>query len=323
MQLRSLFGLGLLVIAIPAFGQDPRTQTVAGQDPIFSTNLPLQKVGPGDLLSLQIYDSPELSRTIRVSPQGNIRLPMLKDQIKVDGLMPPDIEILIAEALQRDQILVDPFVTVNVAEYHSRPVSVMGSVRAPTIFQALGEVTLLDALARAGGLVQDGNGAAGTEIIVTRPNGDGPPSKQIIPVRSLVDGSDPSLNIKLYGGEEIRVPQAGQIVVTGNVTQPGSYPILDPSTTTVNSMIAQAKGLAQYYGHVAYIYRADDQGNRHEIPVDLWGIQKRKSPDIVLQAKDILFVPDSSGRRITQEMVNALTNFGTTASAGVLVYRAH
>jgi len=120
-----------------------------------------------------------------------------------------------------------------------------------------------------------------------------------------------------------RVPQAGQIVVTGNVAQPGSYPILDPSTTTVNSMIAQAKGLAQYYGHVAYIYRADDQGNRHEIPVDLWGIQKRKSPDVGLQAKDILFVPDSSGRRITQEMVNALTNFGTTASAGVLVYRAH
>lgn len=319
MQLRIFAGVGVLfVAAISASAQDPRLQTIAGQDPVVFSNLPIQKIGAGDLLTLQVYDSPELSRTVRVSPEGKIRLPMLKDQIKVTDLLPSDIEILITEALQREKILVDPFVTVNVAEYHSRPISVMGSVRAPTIFQAIGNVTLLDALARAGGLLEP----AGSDVVITRPNGDGPPAVQRIPVKPLIDGSDSTLNIKLYGGEEIRVPVAGQIVVSGNVLQPGSYPIIDTSATTVNSMIAAAKGLSQYYGHTAYIYRLDDQGNRHEIPVDLWGIQKRKSPDVQLQARDILFVPDSQGLRITQEMITALTNFGTSASAGVIVYKS-
>jgi len=123
MQLRIFAGVGVLfVAAISASAQDPRLQTIAGQDPVVFSNLPIQKIGAGDLLTLQVYDSPELSRTVRVSPEGKIRLPMLKDQIKVTDLLPSDIEILITEALQREKILVDPFVTVNVAEYHSRPI---------------------------------------------------------------------------------------------------------------------------------------------------------------------------------------------------------
>jgi polysaccharide export outer membrane protein len=309
----------LFVAAISALGQQPLIQQQGGVDPNLFVNLPIQKVGPGDLLSIVVYDSPELSRTARISQQGTIRLPMLKEQIKVEGLLPDDIQTLITEALERDKILVDPFVTVNVSEYRSRPISVMGSVRAPIVFQASGHDHLLDALARGGGILDP----AGPEIVVTRPNGEGqPPSVQRIGVKALINGGDPTLNLALFGGEEIRVPVAEQIVVTGNVMSPGSFPIIDPSTATVNSFIAQAHGLAQYWAHTAYIYRLDEQGNRHEIPVDLWGIQKRKSPDIQLQAKDILFVPDSQGLRWTQELVTALTSFGTSAAAGAVIYSA-
>ena len=117
---------------------------------------------------------------------------------------------------------------------------------------------------------------AGPEIVLTRANGEGqPPAVQRIGVKALINGGDPTLNVALFGGEEIRVPIAEQIVVTGNVMSPGSFPIIDPATATVNSFIAQAHGLAQYWGHTAYIYRLDEQGNRHEIPVHCWGIQKR------------------------------------------------
>ena len=58
----------------------------------------------------------------------------------------------------------DPVVKVTVVEYHSRPIAVMGAVKLPLTFQAVGVVTLLDALAKAGGL----NDLAGTEILVTR-----------------------------------------------------------------------------------------------------------------------------------------------------------
>jgi polysaccharide export outer membrane protein len=311
----------VFAIALPLGAQTPGTGTVpvpvADLNP--SSNLPLQRVGPEDLLGLQVYDAPEFTRTVRISADGTIRLPMLTNTIKVQGLMPNEIEVLVQQELEREKLLVNPFVTVNIVDYHSRPISVGGAVKTPTIFQAIGSVTLLDALARAGGLVPD---QAGPEIIVTKPNGDKEEqSIQRIPVKALFGGADPELNVKLTGGEQIRVPDVGKYVVAGSVTKPGPYPILDGAANTVITAIAQAQGTIQYFSHTAYIYRPDDKGTMHEIQVDLGKILARKKPDITLQAKDVLYVPDSSGRRITQEAVTAMTNAGsgiTTAMVYVL-----
>jgi polysaccharide export outer membrane protein len=313
----------VLVAALPLAAQDAARPTVPGT-PDYSnpgSNLPIQKVGPEDLLGLQVYDAPEFSRAVRIAADGTIRLPMLKQPVRVQGLYPSDIEVLLAEALKREGLFVDPFVTVNVVEYHSRPISVGGAVRNPLIFQAVGKVTLLDALARAGGLYADSTGSTGSEIVVTRPNGSaGPPSLQRIPVKALMLGTDPELNLELTGGEEIRVPEVGRIVVTGNVTKPGVYPVLDPAeTNTVKSAIGQAQGLAQYWNSIGYIYRTDEKGAPHEIAIPLRKIMERKAPDVVLQARDVLYVPDSSGRRITQETVTALMGVGP-AVAGAMVY---
>jgi polysaccharide export outer membrane protein len=308
-----------LAIALPLAAQDLAVHQIVASPPVDlspNSNLPLQKVGPEDLLGLQVYDAPEFTRTVRVSTEGTIRLPMLRSTIRVQGLMPNEIEVLVAEALQREQLFVDPFVVVNVMEYHSRPISVMGAVHTPTIFQAIGSVTLLDALARAGGLVQL---QAGPEIIVTKPNGDSnTQSIQRIPVKALLAGSDPELNLKLTGGEQIRVPDVGTVVVAGSVTKPGPYPILDGAANNVTTAIAQAGGTIQYFSHTAYIYRPDDKGAMHEITVDLGKILARKKPDITLQAKDVLYVPDSSGRRITQEAITALTATGQGATMAMI-----
>jgi protein involved in polysaccharide export with SLBB domain len=203
---QTLIALSALFAAvIPLTAQDTAPQTapapVADLNP--NSNLPIQPVGPEDLLGFQVYDAPEFTLSVRVSAQGSIRLPMLKSEIRVQGLLPDEIEIIVKEALVREQLFVDPLVTVNIVESHIRPVSVTGAVRTPTIFLPIGNVTLLDALARAGGLVND---RAGAEIIVTRPNGDrNTPSVQHIPVKAFFAGSDPALNIKLTGGEVIRV----------------------------------------------------------------------------------------------------------------------
>ena len=300
----------LFIAALPLMAQDTSRPVYPGtQDLNPGSNQPIQKVGPEDLLGIQVYDAPEFTRTVRITADGTIRLPMLKEAIRVEGLFPSDIDVLLQEAFKRESLFVDPFVTVNVVEYHSRPVSVGGAVRAPIIFQAIGKVTLLDALARAGGVVPE---VAGSEVVVTRPNGDsGPPSVQRIPLKALVAGSDPDLNLKLVGGEEIRVPDVGKIVVTGNVVHPGVIPVLDPiETNTVKSAIGQAWGLAQYWGNIGYIYRTDDKGATHEIVIPLRKIMERKAPDVTLQARDVLYVPDSSGRRITQETVTMLMGLG-------------
>jgi polysaccharide export outer membrane protein len=307
---------------LPLAAQDATHQTVpapvADLNP--SSNLPFQPVGPEDLIGLQVYDAPEFTRTVRVSKEGSIRLPMLKSQIRVQGLLPNEIEVLVKEALEREQLFVDPFVTVNIVEYHSRPISVTGAVKTPTIFQAIGDVTLLDALARAGGLA---TGQAGPEIIVTRPNGDtGTQSVQRIPVKPLFAGNDPELNLKLTGGEQIRVPDVGQIIVAGSVVHPGPVPVIDGAENTVLTAIAQAQGTIQYFKHTVYIYRPDDKGAMHEITVDYGKILTRKIPDVTLQAKDVLYVPDSSARRITQNTLNSLTGVaGSAAIAGIYVAR--
>ena len=127
------------------------------------SNLPVAKIGNNDLIGVTVYDAPELTRTVRVSPDGDIWLPMVKQPIHAAGLYPEDLEKAIAAALTRDHVLVDPVVTVSIAEYQSRPITVVGAVKMPLTFQATGNVTLLDAISRAQGLTDN----AGSEILVS------------------------------------------------------------------------------------------------------------------------------------------------------------
>jgi polysaccharide export outer membrane protein len=231
--------------------------------------------------------------------------------------MPSDVEVLIADELKREQLLVDPFVTVTVVDYHSRPINVSGAVRSPVIFQAVGTVHLLDAIARAGGL----DSSAGGEIIITRPNGDGETqSIQHIPARALIGGADQSLNVKLTGGEEIRVPPVATIVVTGNIKTPGIYSVQESGTSSVMIAVAQAQGWGPglYVPTKAYIYRSDGQGQRQEIEIDLKAIRKRKKPDVVLQAKDILYLPENPKAKNVDQAIQAATGLSVAAAAALI-----
>src|SRR5579871_874364 len=137
-------------------------------------NLPAQKLGVDDLIAVSVYDAPELTRTVRVESDGTIHLPLLKNGVAAAGMLPGPLEMSIVEALKSEQILIDPVVKVTVVEYHSRPISVMGAVKKPLTFQAIGTVTLLDALARAEGLTNE----AGTEILLTRPDPSSEPARE-------------------------------------------------------------------------------------------------------------------------------------------------
>jgi polysaccharide export outer membrane protein len=283
-------------------------------------NLPAQAIGANDLIAVSVYDAPELTRTVRVSADGFVRLPMLKQRVKAQGLMPGELESAIAKALQDEQIIVDPFVTVTVAEYNSHPISVAGAVKLPLTFQATGPVTLLEAITRAGGLSPE----AGAEILVTRtqPGPDGTSSAlvQRILVKGLIDAADPALNIVLNGGEEIRVPESGKVYVIGNVKMPGAFPMGDGTETTVLKMLALSQGLMPYAAKEAYIYRREGNGSKNEIPIPLSKIMERKAPDTSLLANDILYVPDNKGRRMTLgALEKAMMLVGGVGAAAIYV----
>ena len=289
-------------------------------NPALTPNLPAQVIGHDDLISVSVYGSPELSGLVRVSPAGLIQLPMLKKTIKAEGLLPSQLAEAISAAFRDEQFLVDPSITVTVAEYHSRPISVAGAVKSPLVFQAEANTTLLEALVRAQGLRED----AGPEILVSAPGhnsgGDPDSGARRISVRGLFAGADPSLNLKLYGGEEIRVPVGNKVYVVGNVKRPGAFPMATNSDTTILQLLALSEGLMPYSARDAFIIRRSESGARSEIPVQLNKILQRKTADVALMPDDILYVPDSKGKRLGIGAIEKLLLFGSTAGATALVY---
>jgi polysaccharide export outer membrane protein len=236
---------------------------------------------------------------------------MLKRSIKADGLLPPVLEQAIAKALTDEGILVDPVVTVVIAEYHSRPISVAGAVRSPITFQAEGPVTLLQAIAKAGGFEK----TAGTEILVTHGT-----DTVRVPVKELIDAANTRWNLPLRGGEEVRVPEAGRIFVVGNVKKPGSFSYSEMNDASVLKALALAEGLMPFSAKQAFIYRADAVGAKHEVPVDLNGILQRKAADVAIQRDDVLYIPDNKNRRLGTAALERILLFGSTAGATALIY---
>ncbi len=313
MRLSSLLYVCVVTAAYVQAGPSPASEPEG-------SGLPMQRIGANDLIAISVYDAPELTRAVRVSPAGLISLPMLREKIPAAGLMPSDLELAIVDALKTEEVLVHPLVTVNIVEYHSRPISVMGSVKKPLTFQAEAPVTLLDALARAEGLTLE----AGPIILLTRfqAAGEGGPTPivQRIPVNALIDAANREVNVTLSGGEEILVPAMGRVFVVGNVKRPGAFALRDAGEGTVLQMVALAEGLAPYSAKSAYIYRRAQDGSRTELLVELESILKRKHADVQVLPEDILYIPDNKARRMTVTAIERVLSFGSTAGATALVY---
>lgn len=316
--------LGLVLVPLALAQQQPDSSTISPTLPTqqgYFSSLPTQPIGPNDLIGVSVYDSPELSGPVRVDGNGMIRLPMLQSPIKASGLYPSQLETVIATALIKGNVLVDPIVTASIIEYQSRPVSVMGAVKKPLVFQVSQPTTLMDALARAGGIAE----GAGPNILVTRTiveqSGKSVQTTQTIPTRSLIDSADPSLNIQLRAGDEILVPQARDIYVLGNVKKPGAFPVQENDGTTVLQALALAEGLTPDAHKIAYIYRKDGSGAKQEIPVPLAKIIKRKSPDVPLKPDDILYVPDNGGQRTAKQIMEyTIPAVAAAAIYGAFIY---
>jgi len=277
-----------------------------------------EAVGSGDLIELAVSFCPELSRTFRVTADGKLVLPLLRHPLEVAGKTPSELSEQLSTALVNDHILTDPVVNVTVIEYRSRPVNMVGAVNHPLTFQATERTTLMEALAKAGGLTP----TAGANIIITTETASGSESVRVVAVKDLIRGNVPGADVALRGGEEIRIPEADKIFVAGNVRRPGAYAMQNDAETTVMKAVALSSGLDSYSGDIAYIYRRRAQGtSRDEVKIPLRKIMTRKLPDIVLLADDILYVPTAEGKRITAKVLGQLAGFGQTAEAGLLVLR--
>jgi len=185
--------IGRLLIGGLLLGGCAHEQTVA---PAATAEEPY-RIGKEDVLDVSVWRDPDLSRTLPVRPDGFITLPMV-GEVQAEGRTTVELEQDIAQRLQK--YIQTPRVTVMVREVNSARVYVTGEVQKPGAFPLRGQVTVLQALAMAGGLTEfaDRNG-----MMVIRAN-NGPH----IPVRysDLIDRRAQGSDFPLQPGDTVVVP---------------------------------------------------------------------------------------------------------------------
>ena len=196
-------------------------------------------VGPQDVLAITVFDHDDLSGSYEVAAGGTLAFPLI-GRVEAAGLTLRELETAVAERLA-EGYLRHPQVAVAVAEYRSQEVFVLGEVRSPGTYPFAGQMTLIEALARAGSATR----AAGNEVLVIRrsddqnaagTDDDAVATDEIIRVDlSKLHQGSPDENVILLAGDMVIVQQAELVYVFGHVASPGGYPF-EPNTTVLQAL---------------------------------------------------------------------------------------
>jgi polysaccharide biosynthesis/export protein len=297
---------------------DRQASSVAGTD---------SPIRPDDLLSVTVFDVPEMSHDYRVRSDGSISLPLIPDPIPAAGLSADALARSIESTLRSSDLLSHPEVTVEVKESRLGSVAITGAVHKPQLYPVMGATTLLDVLARAEGLSDDAGhvavierGEAGRQAADPVPSGSDA-SATVVDLRNLLESGDRSLNVPLYPGDRVTVERAGVVYVVGAVNRAGGFTLSkDRQQITVLKALALAEDVkSTALKKHAVVIRQDPSkpGERQELPVDLERVLAGRAPDEPLQAGDILFVPDSQSQKALRRAAEAAVQITT----GVIIWR--
>ncbi len=282
-------------------------------------------ISPDDVLDVYIMDVPELSRTYRVNQSGLLVFPLLPRPLHAAGLTLDGFAAVLTTELKSSGTISDPHVSVSVKESRLHSVSITGAVKNPQIYPLLAPSKLLSVLTLAGGVSDD----AGSILKVTRGalgnlpavganpatlQGDGSQTVTIN-LNELINSGNSSLNIDVFPGDWINVPRAGVIYVVGAVNRPGGY-VLNTAREhlSVLQLVALAEDLkpTAKREHAMIIRRQAVTGaERQEIKLDLKKILAGKDPDVALEGNDILFVPESAGKKALRRGAEAAIQIAT------------
>ncbi|HEU4402237.1 MAG TPA: polysaccharide biosynthesis/export family protein, partial [Candidatus Polarisedimenticolia bacterium] len=176
------------------------------------------RIGVGDKLEIAVFGHDDLTKIVEVRGDGSINYPLIGDQV-VAGKTVSQVDDEITKMLARD-FLVDPEVSVDVREYKSQWVTIIGEVRSPGRYVLKQNMRLIDLLADAGGATKE----AGVEILITRRQGGSASPKQIVIDRErLLSRENESANVILSHGDIVTIGEKEAFYIRGEVARPGSY----------------------------------------------------------------------------------------------------
>lgn len=268
------------------------------------------KLGPGDLIEVNVFNVPELTSKVRVSDAGDVYLPLI-DYVHIEGLTQEEAQALIEKRLSDGGYVRSPHVSIFVDEASSQGVTVLGEVQRPGIYPDVGDHKLYEVVSEAGGFTA----SASRKIAILRKN-QAEPIRIDLP-RNLAD--DTSGNVDVEPGDTITVPRAPIIYVVGDVGRPSGL-LVDNGTLTVLQALALAGGTnhtARLSG--ARIIRKGPGGEMTETKLEIKKMLEAKIPDVTLHADDIVFVPVSGARVLAGRSFEA----AMAAVTAVSIYAVH
>jgi polysaccharide export outer membrane protein len=291
-------------------------------------------IGPDDVLTVYIMDVPELSRDYRVESNGSVTIPMLSKPLTAAGLTLSQFSDRLSSELKTAGLVSDPHITTSITQSRLHAVAITGAVKKPQVYPVFTHTTLLDLLSQAEGLSDDAGNTAivrrgdvaihalGLDNKTSTPGQPDPSQSVTVDLKQLLESGDAHSNVDVYPGDRVTVTRAAIVYVVGAVNKPGGFAMRASSHgMTVLQAIALAedtKGTAKRDQSLIIRNDAQSPEGRKQIPVDLKKILSGKSSDPVLQAEDILFVPDSSGKRALHRGLESVLQ----AVTGVTIYSA-
>ena len=244
------------------------------------------KLGPGDVVDVHVYDTPDMEQIVRVSDSGDIQLSLI-GEVHVGSMTAAEAAHEIERILIVKNVMKYPSVTVTVNSYETENVSVSGQVTTPGAVQVTTPRSAINLITLSGGLTD----FADRHIIIRRKG------LAAEPVRFYYS-NDPLEAIRndvmVEPGDTIIVPKVGIVYVLGDVGRPGGFPISSPDSRMT---ALEAVSLAGATNHTAspskarLIRRTSD--GYQDIHIQLSDMQKGKAPDVDLHAGDVIYIPFS------------------------------
>jgi polysaccharide export outer membrane protein len=275
---------------------------------------PTYVLGPGDEVSIWALGADEISaHPLRVGLNGYLDVP-LAGHVKAEGLTVDQLRDELVKQLASQ--IKQPQVTVSVTDLRSQPVSVMGAVNKPGVYQLQGQKTLLEVLSMAEGV----RGDAGNSVRISRPIEEGPlPLAGAAPdasgrfsvaetgLRNALDSRNPASALMIKPHDVITVADGQTVYVVGDVNKAGGFPLGQREKISVLQALSLAQGLgpAARPSAARILRESADGSTRSDIPIDVKRILDGKASDVQLEASDILFIPDSAGKVVALRAAQA------------------
>jgi polysaccharide biosynthesis/export protein len=280
-----------LLLASAAFGQQARPSALTTVNPPSTKSAPLNpqlterlRIGPGDLLTINVFDVPELQQIVRVSEKGDAVLSLV-GSMHLSDMTVAEAQNAIENEYRTRKMLINPHISILVTEYATQGISVLGEVEKPGVYPLLGPHSLLEIISAAGGLTQ----LAGSTVSIRRRNG----VEQVVQLDANNPQNALAQDVELEPADTVVVARAAFVFVVGDVGKPGGFPMQNNGKLTVLQAIALADGVNKTaaLSHAKILHNS--QSGYQEADIHLAQLLQGKSPDMPLAAEDIVFVPNS------------------------------